>query len=108
MNQMSGVGCQVCAVRGPLDCGAPPSAVQPEDAHGDSTTYRRDREGEPNPDQADAPGPPGRERYTQQRERRARDLRPQCIARAGERALENDLKRLADLSERDHPEVDRK
>src|SRR2546430_4852025 len=35
-----------------------------------------------------------------------RSLRPQSIARPGERALEDDLERLSDLRERDHPQIE--
>jgi len=70
------------------------SAAEPEEDHDDPARDGRNRKREPDAEQPDGPRPPGGERHTEQRQRGARNLRPQRIPRPGERAFQNDLEGL--------------
>src|SRR5882762_9898977 len=88
-----------------LDLDGTPPTGSPEEHHRDPPRNSRDTQCEPDAEQAERLRPPGGEWNAQRRERRARHLRPEGIARARERAFENELEALADLREGDHPQI---
>src|SRR5690349_15829057 len=82
-----------------------PATAPPKEHHRDPPRNCRNTQGEPDAKQAECPRPPCGKWNTEPGERGARNLRPECVARACQSAFQNELEALADLREGDHPQI---